>query len=105
MFYLHQFPYFIHIMLSDSKQTSTKRKYVRRNTKKKTGKYSILHIYHYNEVINQILHYIIEKTSQNMRKTSNKKHSRGGKFYFMFLSFIKKQKVKFFFSFFYRRTY
>ncbi|CAB4396110.1 unnamed protein product [Rhizophagus irregularis] len=40
-------------MLSGSKQTSTKRKYRRQNTKKKT-----------------------EKTSQNTRKTSNKKHSR-----------------------------
>ena len=61
---------------------------------------SILHIYHYNEIINQILHYIIEKIT-NMRKTSNKKHFRGGKVYFMFLSFIKKAKSKILFFFFF----
>jgi hypothetical protein len=36
-----------------------------------------------------------------MRKTSNKKHSRGGKVYFMFLSFIKKAKSKILFFFFF----
>ena len=49
-------------------------------------------IYHYNEVINQNLHYIIEKVSRNMRKTSNKKHLRGGKVYSFFYHLLKSKK-------------